>query len=48
MSLPKPQPRVYRKTGLLFLLTYATLHTHSRRWIPAITLLLRKGGDAHG
>jgi hypothetical protein len=40
--------RVYlqraNRSGLLHLLAYAQAHHHSAAWIPAITLLLQRGG----
>jgi hypothetical protein len=43
-----PAPRVNRRRGLLVLLRYATLHHHSRQWIPAILVILARQEVARG
>jgi hypothetical protein len=39
---------VIRTTGLIFLLSYARLHTHSKQWVPPLLTLLARTGVARG
>jgi hypothetical protein len=39
--------RVSKIPALLSLLSYATSHKHSEKWVGAITLLLSREGSRH-